>query len=229
MRRTVAVSITTAIIALCAAGTGAAATDTAAYTGPTHRHTKADMAKARYVMLRPDDVFSNFRRSSQAWRLPKVFECGSFPGNLSAITITGEAKSAFQYGGQSIAATVMWFKNGFHIDDYWKRIVRARFLSCSVQHLELETENGTVIRPRITFAKEIPMEPTGANAAVAYRYIGRIPSGGGYPTMDWIETNAFIQKGLGIAHIRTIWLDHPCECHNDVALRLARRMFEARA
>lgn len=194
--------------------------------GPVDRMTKADLARARSVVLRASDVFLNFSRTSNTERLPTIGHCNGYPGDRSDITVTGEARSVFKLRGYSIGSTVLWFKTHADADRYWSKTVRPMYIRCRTQGLELSNGAGEFVKPYITQAGPIPLQPTGAQKAVAYRFIAGVPAtpGAGNDSYNYIDTNVFLKVGRGIALLRTVWITSRCNCYQDLALVLARRL-----
>ena len=187
---------------------------------PLDRPTKADTARAKSAVIRQSDVFAGFRVDQSRESRPRVPHCAAYPGDRSGITVTGSATSSFRRGDISLASTVMWFKTKADSDRYWRATVRFGYVKCLAELLPLEFS----VKPRITGANQIPMVLGRADRVAAYRLVARIPS---TPQYTWIETAAFVKKGRAVGLIRTVWLNHVCDCHNDLGLAVSRRMTEA--
>jgi hypothetical protein len=223
-RVAIAVAITIAMFA-SAVGAQAAVAESVA-PGPLDRITKADTARARAVVLRVSDVFSNFSRTTDTDRQPTIGHCNGYPGDRSDITVTGEARSVFKLRSYSIGSTVLWFKTTADANRYWSKTVRAQYLRCRTQGLKLSNGAGEYVKPYITQSGPIPLRPTGAEKAVAYRFIAGVPAtpGAGNDSYNWIDTNVFVKQGRGIALLRTVWITSACSCYQDLARVLATRL-----
>lgn len=227
-RSTVVTAVALATVSLSAGA--AAAPVEPAFPGPVIRPSKADMSRAKTVTLRAGDVFSNFTRTTATYRFPTVAHCNGYPGDRSDITVTGEARSAFSLRGYSIASTVLWFKTVVDANRYWSRTVRPQYIQCRAELLELQNGAGEYVKPYITQAAAVPLRPTGAEKAVAYRVIAGVPAtpGPGNDAYNYIDTNVFLKVGRKIAMLRTVWITNQCDCYHDLARVLATRLKAAR-
>ena len=226
MRRSTAVVVATAVAVLSLVGSVPAAPVEPAAPGPTIRFAKADVARARTVVLRASDVFSNFTPTTTPTRQPMIAHCNGYPGDRSDITITGEARTAFKLRGYSIGSTVLWFESAADANRYWVKTVRLQYIRCRAIGLRLPNGAGESIKPYITEAAPVPLRSTGAQKAVAYRLIAGVPGtpGAGNDSYNYIDTNVFIKVGRSIAMLRTVWITNPCDCYHDLARTLATRL-----
>jgi hypothetical protein len=224
MRRRTAVAVAIALVALIAVGALPAAEPAA--PGPTMRLAKADVKRARSVALRAGDVFSNFARTSSPDRLPTIAHCNGYPGDRSDITVTGEARSAFNLRSYSIGSTVLWFRTAADANRYWRTTVRPQYIRCRAASLLLVNGAGEYVKPTISQAAQVSLRPTGADRAVAYRLIGGMPAtpGAGNDSYNYIDTNVFVKVGRGVAMLRTVWITSNCDCYHDLARVLAKRL-----
>jgi hypothetical protein len=225
MRRRTVVAAATTITVLCLVASVQAALGLTA-PGPVDRVSKADVARARASILRSRDVFSNFTPTTSPSRQPTIAHCNGYPGDRSDITVTGEARSAFKMGAYSIGSTVLWFKTTADANRYWTKTVRLQYIRCRADLLRLANGAGETIEPFISQAAAIPLRPTGAQKAVAYRLIAGVPAtpGPGNDSYNFIDTNIFIKVGRSIALLRTVWITSPCDCYHDLARVLATRL-----
>ncbi len=229
IRRTAAVAATV-VAALLAAGGAPAAPDESVAPGPVSKFDKADVARARGAVLRARDVFTNFKPTRAANRWPTIAHCDGYPGDRSDVTVTGEAHSAFALNGYSIGSTVLWFKTAADAGRYWTKTVRPQYIRCRAKGLVLQNGSGEYVEPAISQAARVPLRPTGAQKAVAYRVIGGVPAtpGPGNDSYNWIDTNVFVKVGRSIALLRTVWITTACDCHHELARVLATRLKAAR-
>jgi hypothetical protein len=227
-RRVVATAIASVALLFVASAPAAPAESVA--PGPVSRFTKTDMARARAVVLRATDVFSNFSRDASSHRQPTIAHCNGYPGDRSDVTVTGEARSVFKLRGYSIGSTVLWFKTTADANRYWSKTVRPQYIRCRAELLLLANGSGEYVKPHISQAASVPLRPTGAEKAVAYRVIGGVPAtpGAGNDSYNWIDTNVFIKVGRSVAMLRTVWITSHCDCHHDLARLLATRLRAAK-
>ena len=224
MRRRIVSVVSVAALGLSAGA--AAAPMESAFPGPVTRAVKADVARAKSVTLRAGDVFTNFARATAPHQFPTIAHCNGYPGDRSDIIVSGEARSAFSLRSYSIGSTVLWFKTVADADRYWSRTVRAQYVRCRAELLELPNGAGEWIKPFIRQAAQVPLRPTGAEKAVAYRVLAGVPAtpGPGNDSYNYIDTTAFIKVGRSIALLRTVWITNPCDCYHDLARVLATRL-----
>lgn len=218
------------IVASLAVANAVAAPTPSPAPGPVDRLTKADNARARSTVLRARDVFSNFTRDRSLSTAPTITHCDGYPGDRSGITVTGQARSAFKLRSYSIGSTALWFETTADANRYWTTTVRPQYVRCLAKGLRL-TRNGESVTPRIVKAGRIALQPTGADKAVAFQVIGSVPGTPGMPGNDgfnWIETAVFVKEGRGIALLRTIWINDPCDCYHELSRLLAQRLGTAR-
>lgn len=225
MRRSTAVVAATTIVVLCLAGSVPAAEVEPAAPGPAVRLAKADVARARRVVLRASDVFSNFTPTTSPNRQPTIAHCNGYPGDRSDITVTGEARTAFTLNSYSIGSTVLWFKTVADANRYWAKTVQPQYIRCRADLLLLENGAGEVVRPHIAQAAPVALRPTGTRYAAAYRLIAGVGSTpGGNDAYNYFDTNVFVKVGRSVAMLRTVWITTQCDCYHDLARVLATRL-----
>jgi hypothetical protein len=222
-RRLAGLVTAVAVLALLAGSGAAAAPSEGIAPGPVNRLVKADNQRAKATVLRAGDVYSNFVRDRSLRRAPTIAHCGAYPGDRSDITVTGEARSAFTLNSYSIGSAALWFRTTADADRYWRKTVRARYVTCLAERLEFADAEGGVVKPRIAQAARIPLRPTGAEKAVAYRVTAQV-TGPGLEPFTWLETAVFVKSGRGIALLRTIWINDNCDCYHGLARVLAKRL-----
>ena len=150
--------------------------------------------------------------------------CADFPGDRSATTITGHAKSSFSDGVDVIGSSSTVFKSDGDLDRYWALTVRRRFASCDAKAYASTRRAG--LTTKTLMAGQIPLRATGAQRAVAFRTITRV-SASGYRPLDWYQTVVFLRQGRALAAIKIGYVNQPCTCYTGLARRLAGRLVDA--
>lgn len=209
-----------AVLALGAAQ-AAPAGSTSAPKPPLDRPNAADNARARSAATRLTDLVTGFRVDRSTKRTPLIPHCDGYPGDRSHITITGEASSSFRHNSNSIASKVLYFKTYTDAEQYWQATVRPKYVDCLAKWAESGWATGA--RTRTMLARRIPIGPTSAEHAVAYRTITQVAQPGSEPFV-WTETVAFVKQTRAVGIVRVVYVDHLCECHTGVALDVTRRI-----
>jgi hypothetical protein len=191
---------------------------------PRDRPNASDTRRARQSLLRLTDLVPSFRVDRRGRAAPQIPLCPGYPGDRSAITITGFASSAFTDGFNQMGSAVLFFKTYSDMESYWRLTARPAFAKCDASLLRTELIRGA--RAKTLFASELPILPTGADDATAYRTVTRytLP---GHPTYDWYQTFAFIRVGRAVAIVKIAYANQPCNCHVGIARRLALRLIDA--
>ena len=117
---------------------------TAASTDPVERHTKADQARARAVMLRAADL-------GPGWKSVPVNEnvqCRAFHPDESDLIETGEANRIFDAGGARVGSSATVFKTRAQAAASWKRTVKPAALNCALEGLRESLPVGATVRVR---------------------------------------------------------------------------------
>jgi hypothetical protein len=191
---------------------------------PRVQFRPADNRRAKASLLRRSDLIATFRRDPRGGGVPMIPHCQGFPGDRSGITITGYAKSAFTDGVDVMGSSSTVFRSDADLVRYWATTVRPRFATCDASAIRRSLGRG--VKATTLFAKQLRLGPTGTQRSAAFRTITRV-SRRGHTPVDWYQTVVFLGEGRGLAAIKIGYANQPCNCHNGLARRLARRLIAA--
>jgi hypothetical protein len=168
---------------------------------------------------------TDFRLDAKGTGNTMIPYCDYYPGDRSNITITGSALSSFMNTWTAtIASNALFFKTAADAERYWQKTAASKYVQCLAEYITGDYVKGT--RTRTLGAKQIPIGPTGASRAVAYRTVTSIQRPGGqeyYRT----ETVAFVMTGRSVAIIRIMYVNRLCECHTGLARLTTARLRDA--
>jgi hypothetical protein len=191
---------------------------------PREHHTAGDTARAESSLLRLADLDAGFGVDPRETAEPWIPHCAGYPGDRSEITITGSATSSFRYMSIAIGSRATFFRSGFDADAYWRKTVRRAFARCFAR--VFKDTRGKGVHAQTISAKQVPLGPTGADAAMAFRVVTQLSDDGVRP-FAWYQAIAFVRAGRGIAVVEVASGYHPCPCYRELATRVAERLGNA--
>jgi hypothetical protein len=192
---------------------------------PRSRLTVADNRRAKSVIVRRLDLLPSYRVDTTGMAVPGIAHCGTYPGDRSRITITGSARAGFMNDSSRIGSTALFFKNEGNLEAYWRKTVRAEYVTCFAEYYRT-AKRADVIAETIE-ARQISIGPTGASRVAAFRTVTRLSADGVAP-FDWYHTTVFVSTGRGLSIILVGSASHACDCYTDLARDTVRRLRSAR-
>ena len=192
---------------------------------PTKRLTAADNRRAKSVVVRSSDLLASYRVDTTGTALPGIPHCEGYPGDRSGIRITGSARAGFTNNSSTIGSTVTFFKSQRDLETYWRKTVRAEYVTCFAQYYA--TSRRTGVTAETIEVRPIEVGPTGAGRIAAFRTVTRLSAEGVEP-FDWHHTTVFVSTGRGLSMILVGSAYHACDCYTGLATDAARRLRAAR-
>lgn len=206
-------------LALAVLAAGALAGTAAAAAGdPIERHTAADMAKARSILIKPADLGPGWTRDPSA---ASDEDCKAFDPDESGLVETGEAEAYYQRGPTAVASDVVLYRTEAMARRSWALGARLPIVDCFVEGMREELPSG--VRLRVVRRGKVAFAPVAQRTAaffLAVRVSG--PSGSFVLNLDVVA----VGRGRTIAALATIGLEvrAPLSERRRLATLLARRM-----
>jgi hypothetical protein len=192
---------------------------------PRKRLTVADNRRAKSVVVRRSDLLPSYRVDTTGSALPGIPHCDSYPGDRSRITVTGSARAGFLNDSSMIGSTALFFKSEGNLEAYWRKTVRAEYVTCFAEYWASSRRAG--VTGETIEARQISIGPTGASRVAAFRTVTRL-SAEGVTSVDWYHTTVFVSTGRGLSMILVGSAVHACDCYTGLATDAVRRLRAAR-
>jgi hypothetical protein len=172
------VPVVVLILALVVAAAVAAAGALAASGEPREALTRADMAKARSIVLTPRDL------PGMGWKVERdtgpdedPLRCPSFQPDLADLVKTGEAESPnfTQASGTFVSSTATLFRTASQADAGFDRVVKPGLTRCLTRILE--RESSASVKLRVVSTAQVS-HPRAGDELRAMRVRVRVTAGG---------------------------------------------------
>jgi hypothetical protein len=183
---------------------------------------RAQSAVIRLSDLRP----APFRIDKKGRGVPMIPNCSNprYPGDRSATTVTGLASSSFTDGFDLMGSHTIFFKSQFDALEYWKQTALPGFATCEASLLKRQLKPGA--SAKTLFARQLPIERTGADDAAVYRTITRMKARNSR-AYNWYQTTVFVRVARSVAIAKIAYVNQPCDCYPTIARVLASRLTDA--
>src|SRR5262245_61613030 len=196
------------LLALVAVGLLAAPAATAADGDPTERHTAADMARARAIVLRSGDLngtWTSARVSTPDQRL----QCPGFRIDETGLVETGEADSpVFSRAILGLTSSASLYGSARMAATSWARAIRPGLPGCLAQD-GARSLSRPDFRLRVVSARRVPYARVAPNTA-AYRIVYAATDGRpGTTPVPFVTDYVFLRNGRTLAAVTTIALVRP--------------------
>jgi hypothetical protein len=125
------------VVFACAVALVGSGVALAAHGDPQKRHTKADMARAKSVVLRPADLGAGWKATPSTSANGANVRCKKFDPDESDLVETGVASSPdFSSNLEYVSSYASLFKTSAQAQTGWNRIVKPGLLTCLQTVLE---------------------------------------------------------------------------------------------
>jgi hypothetical protein len=170
----------------------------AAEGDPVERHTKADMAKARSIVLAPADLGAGWKREP-AGGDDSSLQCKNFRIDESDLVETGEADSpVFTRAPVIISSSASLYRTAAMSATSWRRAIRPGLAACLAEDAQKSvSEPGFTLRRRS--AGKIPYQPLPGAKTAAYHLV--FSASDGQTTVPVHFDAVFLQRGRAIAGV----------------------------
>lgn len=193
------------LLALVAVGLLAAPAASAADGDPIERHTAADTARARSVVLRGGDLrgaWTSVRVSAPDQRL----RCNGFRIDETGLVETGEADSpVFSREGVAVTSSASLYGTARMAATSWNRAIRPGLPGCLAQD-GARSLSRPDFRLRVVSARKVPYARVAPSTA-AYRIVYAATDGRpGTAPVPFVADYVFLRDGRTLAAVTTISL-----------------------